>query len=353
MCKYSFLVPVYNVEGYLRKCVDSILSQDYSQNEYEIILVDDGSTDGSGEICDEYSNRYSSVLTIHQENRGLLQARGTGVAASKGEYLLFIDSDDFIESSLLSIVDDYILEFEPDYLSYGYYIESEGKSIRHPITSEETGLLDKSDMFMRFAASDKYNSIWNKVVRGDILRQHMDEIYNFRTNIGEDKVQTAYILKYSQKIIMIKECLYHYNLRNTSITHYKTEEDIHSIINVYDKIDKVIYDTVDEFDIDRKHKDRLIRDYKPQTLNSVLDHIYKLNKRKDISREDKYLSLDRIIAYNRTFFSDRNKVFSGIRLYNIPRYMLLTKGCFRTLVFTDMIIQNMMEVILAKSCKGA
>jgi glycosyltransferase involved in cell wall biosynthesis len=90
----SVIIPVYNVEKYLRECVDSVLSQTYKS--YEIILVDDGSTDGSGEICDEYIDGHSQVKVIHKANGGLSDARNTGLKNAKGEYVYFLDSDDYI-----------------------------------------------------------------------------------------------------------------------------------------------------------------------------------------------------------------------------------------------------------------
>ena len=93
MPKYSFIIPVYNVEKYLRECIDSILAQTYK--DYEIILVDDGSKDSSGSICDEYAENNDVVRVIHQENAGLSMARNNGVDVSLGEYIIFLDSDDY------------------------------------------------------------------------------------------------------------------------------------------------------------------------------------------------------------------------------------------------------------------
>lgn len=98
--RLSFIVPIYNVEPYLRKCVDSLLHQDYPANQYEIILVDDGSTDGSGELADLLASS-PNIRVIHQKNRGLSGARNTGIAAALGEYICFVDSDDYWEENVL------------------------------------------------------------------------------------------------------------------------------------------------------------------------------------------------------------------------------------------------------------
>ena len=97
--KLSIIVPIYNVAPYLRKCVDSLLAQDYA--DYEIILVDDGSPDECPQICDDYAERFTNIKAIHQENMGLSEARNTGTRAAQGEYIMYVDSDDYIEPNVL------------------------------------------------------------------------------------------------------------------------------------------------------------------------------------------------------------------------------------------------------------
>lgn len=118
MPRYSIIVPVYNVEPYLRECLDSILAQD-SQSEYEAILVDDGSTDRSGAICDEYAAKYAGFRVIHQENRGLSGARNTGFKSAAGDFILFLDSDDLWSPQLLSCMDRFV-EKAPDMVFFPY-----------------------------------------------------------------------------------------------------------------------------------------------------------------------------------------------------------------------------------------
>lgn len=121
--KLSIIVPVYNVEQYLRKCVDSLLAQDISG--YEIILVDDGSTDNSGAICDEYSTLYTlhqtpTIKVIHQPNGGLSAARNSGIKVAKGEYLMFVDSDDYIEPNVLCALIKQMADEQLDVLRYDF-----------------------------------------------------------------------------------------------------------------------------------------------------------------------------------------------------------------------------------------
>ena len=116
--RYSIIVPVYNVEPYLRECLDSILAQD-SRSEYEVIMVDDGSTDRSGAICEEYAAKYARFRAIHQENRGLSGARNTGLGAAAGEFILFLDSDDLWSPQMLSCMDGFA-DKAPDIVLFPY-----------------------------------------------------------------------------------------------------------------------------------------------------------------------------------------------------------------------------------------
>lgn len=102
MIKLSIIVPIYGVEQYLRKCVDSLLNQDIPSSEYEIILVDDGSPDTCPQICDEYAAAHENIRVVHRENGGLSAARNSGIEVSRGEYIMFVDSDDYIEPNVLS-----------------------------------------------------------------------------------------------------------------------------------------------------------------------------------------------------------------------------------------------------------
>lgn len=118
MPKATVVVPVYNVENYLIKCVDSILAQ--TEPDFELLLVDDGSTDGSGGLCDKLSERDGRIRVIHQENQGLGGARNTGIQAAVGDWLLLVDSDDWIEPQTLEKALEAGLREEADLVVFGY-----------------------------------------------------------------------------------------------------------------------------------------------------------------------------------------------------------------------------------------
>lgn len=118
--KVSIVVPVYNVEAYLKKCVDSLLAQDLRGDEYEIILVDDGSTDSCGALCDAFAADNENIRVIHQQNRGLSGARNSGLAVAAGQYILFVDSDDFLNPDVLGALVGQMEEQNLDILRFNY-----------------------------------------------------------------------------------------------------------------------------------------------------------------------------------------------------------------------------------------
>lgn len=137
MIKLSIVVPIYNVAPYLRMCVASLLDQDLAKDEYEIILVDDGSTDACPQICDEYSTLYTVhhtplIRVIHQMNGGLSAARNSGIKIAKGEYLMFVDSDDYLQKKVLGTLVEQMESQQLDVLRYNYYNVREDGSIFEP-----------------------------------------------------------------------------------------------------------------------------------------------------------------------------------------------------------------------------
>lgn len=130
--RFSVIVPIYNVSKYLPECISSVLQQDF-QN-FELILVDDGSIDGSGEICDQFQQKDERIRVIHKSNGGVTSARNAGLDAAKGEYVLFFDGDDFVEADLLSRLEKIIGEFSPDLICFGYQTVNENMEVSEPHT---------------------------------------------------------------------------------------------------------------------------------------------------------------------------------------------------------------------------
>ncbi len=246
--KFSILVPVYNVEDYLEQCVDSLLSQDYS-GEYEIILVDDGSTDSSGKICDKYACKNSEIIKVfHKRNEGLVSAREVGIANATGEACLFVDSDDFVEANLLSTLER-AFDSNPgsDIIIYSYWYYNDGtKSERKLRLSEiETVYEDekKNELYSNLLFSTNTTPIWTKAVRTKILRQDAtDYSLYYEKNMAEDWFRSVNLINIAKKIIYIDVPLYNYRTNAQSISRSFSAEGIEkkNILYVYDRLTELL-----------------------------------------------------------------------------------------------------------------
>ena len=188
----SVIVPVYNTKKYLRECLDSILAQTY-QN-YEIILVDDGSTDGSAEICDEYAQNYEEVRVIHKENCGLLHTRKVGFYESCGEYISYIDSDDYIEPQMYDYMIEKLSKYNADIAICNMAFDINGERKDFPCFSYG-GFFDKEKLvkevypYMLYSDNSQKTSLppslCNKIIRKDILKKALEYADN-TISLGED-----------------------------------------------------------------------------------------------------------------------------------------------------------------------
>lgn len=242
--EFSILVPVYNVEKYLGQCVESLLNQTYN-GKYEIILVDDGSTDSSGRLCDEYAkNHPEKIRVIHKENEGLVSARQAGIEAAAGEYSLFADSDDFVESCLLSEISSVIAEEkQTDLLIYSFnYFDSGTVTKRKTTLCENKAVYtgcNKKAVYEALITTTLITSLWTKVVRTDILKNDpTDYRLYYDKNMAEDWFRSVQLLTAANKIVYINAPLYNYRTNNESISRSFRPETIakKNTLYVYDKL---------------------------------------------------------------------------------------------------------------------
>ena len=221
----SVIVPIYNVEKYLRQCIDSIINQTYK--DLEIILVDDGSPDGSPEICDEYAQKDSRIKVIHKENGGLIAARKTGVNASTGEYVTFVDGDDFISKRMYEFVNEKITEYSPDMVLTEFFWSLEKKDIpseitlfenyydREAIENDIIPTMLYSGTFYQFGV---YPNCWTKIVKRDLLLKNIKDV-DERVRMGEDAAFTYGCIMESNSIAVVQEPLYYYRNLDTSMSN--------------------------------------------------------------------------------------------------------------------------------------
>lgn len=219
----SILVPVYNSEKYIEECVDSVLRQ--SEQDYELVLVDDGSTDNGGTICDQYQEQYPDrIRVIHQSNQGLILARRTGIHAAKGEYCMFLDADDAYEPECLSTIRETIERTHADVVIFNNYsyFEEDG-SIEPNKAAFEDGSVFSGDskrlIYQKLISTEELNNIWFKAIRTNLLQADDTDYLLFADNPhGEDLLQSLYPLTHAEKIVYRDKILYRYRRHKSSMT---------------------------------------------------------------------------------------------------------------------------------------
>lgn len=240
--KFSAVIPVYNVEKYIVECIESILNQTY-QN-FEIILVDDGSTDNSGKICDKYAQDYpDKVRVIHNINQGPLKARHVGIASATGDILLLIDSDDYIRKDAMELICrkfetgscDMVLfngSSEPDYCkAYPGFPFADGQRF-----SGET----KKELYELMITSAKLNALWIKAARMEVVNAIPANYSEFGVRNAEDLLYSMPMLSASREIVFLDQNLYYYRDRSDSIVHtFKPGRHL-SIKRVHKEMEKYI-----------------------------------------------------------------------------------------------------------------
>ena len=213
--KISIIVPVYNVEPYIRKCLDSILSQTYYN--WEAILVDDGSTDQSGAICDEYAKKDARFVVVHKQNEGVAKARITAFEHSKGELITFIDSDDYVSPEYLEKLSKPILEKDVDMVSCDYCMVDETGKIQEP-RAKLAGFFQGANLNDFITNPFFYDEdirdygmtcfLWTKMVKREYvlqgLKQGIDLWY------GEDQISIFAMLLKCHSLVLIPDRLYYY-----------------------------------------------------------------------------------------------------------------------------------------------
>ena len=207
----SIIVPVYKVEKYLPECIESILKQTYSN--LEIILVDDGSPDNSGKICDEYAEKDSRIKVIHKENGGVSSARNLGIEKSTGQYIAFIDADDYISNSYCEKILEKLKQENADCVACGYNRVYDNKIeeviSKEPYTLNNIKFLEKI-LFVQSGLGFCHMKLWKKSIIANIK-------FDEKLKVGEDAFFNMQASKNINKFYMLNEPLYNYRFNETSV----------------------------------------------------------------------------------------------------------------------------------------
>lgn len=213
MPEVSIVVPIYNVERYIKQCLDSIIAQTFS--DFEAILVDDGSSDGSGRICDEYALKDWRFRAFHKQNAGVAEARNTGIKNCIGKYICFVDPDDWIDENTIEMLHSEISRKQSSFVACGYYVES-----NHPrivIPEGKTSGDNCEDILLLFARRKLSYALWNKIYASEIILQNKIWFYPGIKYVEDHAFNLKYI-SCCDALAVLPLPLYHYRSREGQIT---------------------------------------------------------------------------------------------------------------------------------------
>lgn len=214
---FSICVPVYNAEKYLHECVESVLNQSYGR--FEIILIDDGSTDDSYKICQDYQSKDSRVKAFTKENGGQISAREFAFEYISGDVVLCLDSDDYIEENTLDKLNSYFASVNPDCIYFNWRRVCNGKilSSKKEIKDEEK-INDLSKILKKVCSNSFFNSMCIKAFKRELLpKRKLIDFYNIRH--GEDLVQTLDVLEFAKSVLFVPDVFYNYRVNLESVSY--------------------------------------------------------------------------------------------------------------------------------------
>lgn len=307
----SIIVPVYNVEKYLNQCLDSIVSQEFSYN-FEVICVNDGSTDGSKLILEKYTKKYSNVKLVEQKNCGLSAARNTGFRNSIGKYIMFIDSDDYLENNnVISMLYNEVTENNLDFIIADFEYDYEDKNKNYRIDRETTiknCIMEGRELFDKGIKSNSIMSIvWNKLYSREFLDKN--NLYFYEGILYEDMEFTPKAYYLAERVKYIDEKIIMYRQREGSIMSTINEKRVVDFIKVADSLQQ----------FNRKYQSETIRNFELYQYVSVIRKINKMNDREEIDKLNKMLRERKVIN---KFNKSKDLKY---RIYGVLYYLRLTR----------------------------
>lgn len=288
--KFSVVIPVYNVKDYLEKCVESVVCQ--ARRDMEIILVDDGSTDGvSGGLCDAYAEKYpETVRVIHKVNGGLGDARNVGLEAARGDYLVFIDSDDYVAPDMLETLSREIEKAHADIYTFGFSVDTDGKITQTHFDElpEDAPFTLGSEPRLLLAAPNAWSRIWKRSLFLNSGIRYPKRVWY------EDIRTTMKLFAVAESVVMLRRAFYFYVVRSDSITHNANVERNGEIIEAFD-------------DLLAWYKERgLYEKYENELCKLAIDHLF-------IAASVRVLTIDRKNALLGKFRTYMENNFPGYR----------------------------------------
>lgn len=276
----SVIIPIYKVEKYLKQCIDSILNQTYKH--IEIILVDDGSPDKCGKICDEYANKDNRIRVIHKSNGGLSDARNCGIKIARGDYIIFVDSDDYINEEMCEKLLFYAITYKVDIVSCNFSYVYNNQLKENNMSINEKIFFDSGRNILKkyfFDYSVDLNVVWNKIYKKELFFIS-EKIFFPKGKYYEDNFTVYKLYNKAKKVILLNEVLYYYVKREDAITSKFTLKHLNDSLE-YIK-DYYIYSNNKDNDIKNIMQIAALKQYlnlyKIRNLNNKMFNLLKLER---------------------------------------------------------------------------
>lgn len=314
---FSIIIPVYNVEKYLAICLNSVLAQSF-QN-YEVILVDDGSRDSSREICDSYCERYpNKIRVLHKQNQGQFSARRTGLSLASGTYVCFLDSDDCWESDTLDKLFEVISQRNDDVILFRWKLmDQNGKVVNDAIPGafQASGPVDKTSVFKFLISSAALNSLCLKCCKLSLFDIETDYSQYYGILTGEDLLQSIPVLYTAESFYYLADALYRYRVNPTSITH-NYQKGQNKALNI---VRPMLYGYLEKMGMDTPQN---VSTFFRMYLSSLFDEIFAIYNNQ-LSLGQRYEILDELRSYK--FVCLGEKYYGHSDLPSLKRWAL---ACF-------------------------
>lgn len=323
---FFIMVPVYNVEKYIQKCIESVLNQTYQK--FELVLIDDGSSDLSGRICDDYASCDKRITVIHQKNKGLIAARQKAIQYlrsisdfTESVYAIFLDSDDSLKTHALETIQKVLSQFDCDMLIYGMDRVIDGKIVRKYNQSKGYGYMisDKQELYRKVFNSAEYNSLCRKAVSIKIIPD-IDYSDYYHISHAEDLLQSIFLYKNCNNVFFLNENLYNYTVNPCSITQTVSEKNF--------KVDFTVRSFVSEFleyeKIFSKEDWKQYTSYCIHLINNMLQKILSFSITN--GRKKEYFSEIRNSQYFQKYIKYKSFSFKYLTAKDLLLYLLFEKG---------------------------
>jgi glycosyltransferase involved in cell wall biosynthesis len=247
--QFSIIIPVYNAENTLKRCLDSILNQSY--NNYEIILVNDGSKDNSENICLNYSNQYKNVKYVKKENGGASSARNKGIDEANGDYILFVDSDDYVDSNYFDVLKDNCIEDGLAIFTYTW-LKASGLEKRNISTDVNAPLFEKvKSLTLNRSINSPYSKIFDRAL---IEQAHLR--FDERMPVAEDFNFCLRYIMMSNQVFVSNQSVYFYDVTNEQSLVHKRKK---GLIDIYPIVFDYAFDTINNSPFSDSEKNQLFR----------------------------------------------------------------------------------------------